>query len=84
MLQPYARLNFYRASGSDDTASFVGSADIRSNTDASWGEVAAGLTLTLNPAVSFYGEAGRLFSVGGSDTKVRSDLQGSLGIRLRW
>lgn len=84
MLQPYARLNFYRTSGSDDMARFIGSADIVSNTDASWGEVAAGLTLTLNSAVSFYGEAGRLFSVGGSDTTVRSDLQGSLGVRLRW
>lgn len=83
MLQPYARLNFYRASGSDDMASFVGSADIHSNTDASWGELAAGMTLTLNSAVSFYGETGRLFSLG-SDTKVRSDLQGSLGMRLRW
>lgn len=84
MLQPYARLNFYRTSGSDDMARFIGSADIVSNTDASWGEVAAGLTLTLNSAASFYGEAGRLFSVGGSDTTVRSDLQGSLGVRLRW
>lgn len=88
MLQPYARLNFYRSGGGQDTARFTGpagSTDIASGADATWGEVAAGLTMTLSPAVSLYGEAGQLFSMGSSgDTKVRSDLQGSAGIRMRW
>lgn len=89
MLQPYARLNFYRSGGGQDVVRFVGpagSTDIASGADATWGEVAGGLTMTLNPAVSLYGEAGQLFSVGGSssDAKVRSSLQGSMGMRVRW
>lgn len=88
MLQPYARLNFYRSGGGQDVVRFVGpagSTDIASGADATWGEVAAGLTMTLSPTVSLYGEAGQLFSVGGgSDATVRSDLQGSAGIRMRW
>lgn len=87
MLQPYARLNFYRSAGGNDVVRFVGpaaSTDIESGADASWGEVAAGFTLTLNPAVSLYGEAGRLFDIGSGDAQVRSALQGSLGVRVRW
>ena len=87
LLLPYARLNFYRSGGGNDVVRFAGpaaSVDIESGADASWGEVAAGFTLALSQVVSLYGEAGQLFDLGSSDAKVRSDLQGSLGLRVRW
>ncbi|MBU2409775.1 MAG: autotransporter outer membrane beta-barrel domain-containing protein, partial [Gammaproteobacteria bacterium] len=46
-------------------------------------ELSAGATLSLSRVVSVYGEVGKVFSAGG-DTKVRSSVQGSLGLRARW
>ena len=85
-LQPYARVNFYRASSGNDIARFVGPAaatDIASSTGHSTAELAGGLTLTLNPSASLYGEVGKLWAVGG-DSRVKSGVQGSLGVRVRW
>lgn len=85
-LQPYARLNLYRAGGGTDTVRFrspAAATDIVSSGRGRWGEVAAGMTLELAPSVSLYGEAGRLFHLGG-DARVRSGLQGSVGVRMRW
>ncbi len=85
-LQPYGRVNLYRASGGTDIARFIGPAaatDIATRTGGSWGEAAAGLTLALNSTWSVYGEAGRLFAMGG-DARVRSGVQGSIGIKARW
>ncbi|OUM02996.1 hypothetical protein A8M77_08625 [Variovorax sp. JS1663] len=85
-LQPYARLNLYRASFGDDVVSFTGPAGttaIASAAGYSSAEAAAGATLTLAPAASLYGEIGRLWNIGG-DATVKSSVQASLGIRLRW
>jgi outer membrane autotransporter protein len=85
-LQPYGRVNLYRASGGTDIARFIGPAaatDIATRTGGSWGEAAGGFTLALNPAWSVYGEVGRLFDIGGN-ARVRSGLQGSIGLKARW
>jgi outer membrane autotransporter protein len=85
-LQPYARVNYYRTSKGNDVARFIGpaaSTDIASATGHSTAEVAAGATLTLNPTASLYGEVGKLFALGG-DARLKSGIQGSAGLRVRW
>jgi outer membrane autotransporter protein len=85
-LQPYARLNVYRASSGADVATFVGPAASTSLASASGytsTEVAGGFTLAMTKTTTLYGELGRLFSAGG-DAKVKSSVQGSLGVRVAW
>lgn len=85
-LQPYGRVNLYRASSGTDIARFVGPAaatDIATRTGGSWGEVAGGVTLALNPTWSVYGEVGQMFAVGG-DARIKSGVQGSIGVKARW
>jgi outer membrane autotransporter protein len=84
--QPYGRLNFYHANFDGDAARFISPAAttvIASEGSYSAGEVAAGATLALTPAVSLYGEIGTLWNMGG-DADVKSSVQGSLGIKMRW
>ena len=86
LLQPYARLNFYRAGAGTDVAQFVNAAAvtrIASTTAYSSAELAGGFTLTLSRTVGIYGELGRLYAMGGG-TRARSSLQGSAGVRARW
>ena len=85
-LQPYGRLNFYHANFGGDAALFIGPAAstvIASEGSYSAGEVAAGATLALTPATSLYGEIGHQWNIGG-DASVKSSVQGSLGIKVRW
>jgi outer membrane autotransporter protein len=85
-LQPYVRANLYRASGGADVAEFIGPAAttrIGSASGYSAGEVAGGFTLAVTPATSLYGEVGRVFALGG-DARVKSSVQGSVGVKLRW
>ncbi|MGJ7519634.1 autotransporter outer membrane beta-barrel domain-containing protein [Variovorax sp. LT1P1] len=86
-LQPYGRLNLYRASSGTDitTFTFLDSkpTDIATRTGGTWGEVAGGLTLALNPTWSVYGEVGQMFAVGG-DARIKSGVQGSVGVKARW
>ena len=87
-LQPYARVNVYRADSGTDVVSFVNSggasvAGDSSNHGYTSTEVAGGFTLSLTPTTSLYGEVGHLFSNSG-DTQVKSSVQGSLGVRVSW
>lgn len=85
-LQPYARLNMYSASSGTDLTTFVGpaaSTAIASASGYTSAEVAGGFTLALSAATTLYGEAGRLFSAGG-DARVKSSVQGSVGVRVSW
>jgi outer membrane autotransporter protein len=85
-LQPYARVNLYRAGAGADIAEFVGPAGstrFASASGYSAAEVAGGFTLALTPAASLYGELGRAFAIGG-DARVKSSVQGSVGVKLRW
>jgi outer membrane autotransporter protein len=85
-LQPYARVNLYRAGAGADVAEFVGPAGstrFASASGYSAAEVAGGFTLALTPAASLYGELGRVFAIGG-DARVKSSVQGSVGVTLRW
>ena len=85
-VQPYGRLNLYRASSGSDQTRFVGpagSADIATQTGYSSTELAAGATLALSPAAVLYGEVGKLFSSGG-EARVKSGVQASVGVRVRW
>ena len=86
-LQPYARVNVYRADSGTDVVSFVTSGGASARSASGHGytstEVAGGFTLSLTPTTSLYGEVGHLFSNSG-DTQVKSSVQGSLGVRLGW
>lgn len=85
-LQPYARVGIVHGTGGDDRARFIGPAaftDILSSGSYTSAELAAGATLSLTKTVSVYGEVGKLFSTGG-DTRVKSSIQGAIGVRVRW
>lgn len=85
-LQPYARVNLYHASSGTDVATFIGpaaSTPIASTTGYTSTEAAGGMTLTLSPVTTLYGEISHLFSSGG-DLRVKSSVQGSLGVRISW
>ena len=85
-LQPYARVNVYRASSGQDQVLFstaAGSAAISSAAGYTSAELAGGFTWSLSPAVSVYGELGRVFDLSG-DARVKSSIEGSGGLRVRW
>ncbi|WP_418128085.1 autotransporter domain-containing protein [Variovorax sp. KK3] len=86
-VQPYARVNFYHAGGGADTARYIGPLGVAlissGGGSRSSSELAAGVTLTLSPRVSVYGELGKIWSSGG-ETQIRSAVQGSLGLRVSW
>jgi outer membrane autotransporter protein len=85
MLQPYARVNVYKASGGEDVARFIGPAattDIATRVGNTSTELAAGLTWSVTEKASLYGEVGRLWGSGGE--RVDSPFKGSIGLRLTW
>ncbi|QGW82270.1 autotransporter outer membrane beta-barrel domain-containing protein [Variovorax paradoxus] len=85
-LQPYGRFNLYKASSGADVARFIGPAgatNITGRTGSTFSELAGGLTLALNQTTSVYGEVGKLWASGG-DARVKSTVQGSLGLRMKW
>ncbi|SEU21967.1 hypothetical protein SAMN05443580_1321, partial [Variovorax sp. OV084] len=57
--------------------------DITSRTGSTVSELAGGLTLALNQTTSIYGEVGKLWASGGA-TDVKTSLQGSIGLRMKW
>jgi len=86
VLQPYGRVNVYKTSSGTDIARFVNGAtttDIAAPTGGTSTELAGGFTLALSQATSLYGEVGKLWSSGG-DAKVKSSVNGSLGVRVKW
>jgi outer membrane autotransporter protein len=85
-VQPYARVNVYRASAHADLTEFVSEAAttrVESPSGYSAVELASGFTLALTSGAEFYGELGRTYSAGG-DVDLKSSVQGSVGVRLRW
>ena len=85
-LQPYARVNVYRAGSGTDVLGFASpSATVHTSSKNGYTstELAGGFTLGLTPTMAIYGELGRLFSNSG-DTEVKSSVQGSLGVRIGW
>lgn len=86
VLQPYGRVNVYHGSGGNDVARFIGpggSTDLASGAGHTSTELAGGFSLALGPRTSVYAEAGKRWASGGG-AKVRSALQGSAGLRVRW
>lgn len=86
-LRPYARLNLWHGFSGTDRATFSGGAG-STRFDNRIGytsiELAAGATLALSATTSLYGEFGSLRQLGGGGQKVRSSVQGSAGVRLRF
>ncbi|KIQ19098.1 hypothetical protein RT97_28870 [Variovorax paradoxus] len=85
-LQPYGRINVFHASGGADVAQFLslgGSTAIRSETGSTSTEVAGGVTLAVGERTAIYGELGKLWASGGA-ARVKSSLNASVGVRVRW
>ncbi|MDQ0038562.1 outer membrane autotransporter protein [Variovorax boronicumulans] len=85
-LQPYGRFNVYKTSSGADIARFVNgttTTDIAAPTGGTSTELAGGFTLALSPSTSLYGELGKLWASGGN-AKVKSSVNGSLGVRAKW
>ncbi|WP_295981743.1 autotransporter domain-containing protein, partial [uncultured Variovorax sp.] len=85
-LQPYGRFNVYKTSSGADIARFVNGATttgIAAPTGGTSTELAGGFTLALGQSTSLYGEVGKLWSSGG-DARVRSGVNGSVGVRVKW
>jgi fibronectin-binding autotransporter adhesin len=85
-LQPYGRINVFHASGGADVAQFLnlgGSTAIRSETGSSSTEVAGGVTLALGDRTAIYGELGKLWASGGP-ARIKSSVNASVGVRVRW
>ncbi len=85
-LQPYGRFNVYKASSGADVARFVNGAsrtDIAAPTGGTSTELAGGFALALGSSTTLYGEFGKLWASGGN-AKVKSSVNGSVGIRVKW
>jgi outer membrane autotransporter protein len=85
-LQPYGRFNVYKSSSGTDIVRFVNGAsrtDIAAPTGGTSTELAGGFTLALGNTTSLYGEVGKLWSSGG-DARVKSAINASLGVRVKW
>lgn len=83
---PHGRFNVYHGTDGTDVARFFGAGsftDIGTPTSYTSTELAAGLTLAVSPSTNVYGEVGKLWAVSG-DARLRSSLQGTLGVRVRW
>lgn len=86
VLQPYGRINVYKASNTTDIASFAapgGSTDIQAKGGYTATEMAAGASLQINQRTSIYGELGKLWANGG-DSRVKSGVQASIGVKVQW
>ena len=87
LLQPYARVNFYRNSSGTDVTRFVGPAgvtDIATRTGGSSTELAAGATLQVAENTSVYVELGKLWAGSGGDARIKSGVNASVGVKMRW
>ncbi len=86
VLQPYGRVNIYRASNTTDVASFITPAavtDIKAQGGYTATELATGASLQINRRTSIYGELGKLWASGG-DSRIKSGLQASVGVKVQW
>ncbi len=85
-LQPYGRFNVYKTSGGTDIARFLNGAtttDIAAPAGGTSTELAGGFTLALGATTSLYGEIGKLWASGGN-AKVKSSINGAIGVRVKW
>ncbi|TMU69930.1 autotransporter outer membrane beta-barrel domain-containing protein [Pseudomonas fluorescens] len=86
LVQPYTRVNLYRAANGNDKTRFEtsqASTAISSSTGGTSTELAGGVTVQLNPSTDVYAELGKQWAAGG-DTDVSSSVQGSMGVRVKW
>ncbi|CAB3912443.1 hypothetical protein LMG26858_04810 [Achromobacter anxifer] len=86
VLQPFARVNLYTSSSTTDVASFsapAGTTDIRAKGGYTSTELAVGAMLQLTKSTSLYGDVGRLWANSG-DSRVKTGLQGSVGLKVLW
>jgi len=79
--QPYARANFWRAWGGNAATSFSGQF-VPLSEQATWGEVAGGVTFKYTQRLSYYAQFGYQFAIT-SRTGI-SGFLGDIGLRYTW
>jgi outer membrane autotransporter protein len=81
--QPYGRANLWRDWGGAAQTSFAGGAvGVPLVAHATRVEFAGGVTLKIDPSLSFYAQAGYQFA---TDNNIRRDgVKGDLGLRFTW
>lgn len=85
-LMPYARVDMFKSTNGTDSAGYRTAAaltTINSKTGGMRTELAAGATLSLSANTSLYGELGRLVA-GNGQSRTKSEINASLGVRVRW
>ncbi len=81
--QPYGRVNFWRAWGGNAATSFGNSAVLVPLVEqATWGEVAAGVTFKYTQQLSYYAQFGYQFALT-NNTGI-SGFIGDIGLRYTW
>jgi outer membrane autotransporter protein len=80
-LEPYVRANLWRTFGGQDTVTFDGNTDLKSDHAASTAQIGAGLVSRLSHEVSVYVSADYNRNL---DTQPQEALQGTLGLRVSW
>lgn len=80
-LEPYLRANLWRTFGGQDTLTFDGTDDLKSDHAASTAQIGAGLVSRLSREVSVYVSADYSRNL---DTQPQEALQGTLGLRVSW
>lgn len=86
VLQPSVQLNVFHASRVTDVARFITSSTttmIPAQGGHTSTELSLGGSLQLDPMTSVYAELGKLWANGG-DTRVRTGVQATLGLKRRW
>jgi outer membrane autotransporter protein len=81
--QPYARANFWRAWGANAATDFSNASVLVPLVEqATWGEVAAGVTFKYTQQLSYYAQFGYQFALT-SNTGI-SGFIGDIGLRYTW
>jgi outer membrane autotransporter protein len=81
--QPYGRINFWRAWGGNAATNFGNSGVLVPLIEqATWGEVAAGVTFKYTQQLSYYAQFGYQFAIT-SNTGI-SGFIGDIGLRYTW
>ncbi|WBM69307.1 autotransporter outer membrane beta-barrel domain-containing protein [Buttiauxella sp. WJP83] len=90
-VKPYVRVNLWQQlSNGQDTATFenttnnAGKSVITADQKYSTTEAAVGATWTIYKNAEAYTEVGKMWSNGGSDTSISSDINASVGMKIRF
>lgn len=80
-LEPYVRANVLHSFSGEDRLTFDDVDTIKTDQQATWMDVGAGVSARLSPAVSVYTGVSYAANLDG---RQREDIAGNLGLRISW